>query len=117
MRRKYLDGMRLEGAESSSSAAPVGSCVAVPPRLPVACAHMRRHYLLCILQIAIFFGLILLSLGGDLSATTTKAKKKRHVVRASVTTTAAVRPVVARPTAVSSQGVVRGGPWTEPTYA
>jgi hypothetical protein len=79
---------------------------------------MKRHYLPCILQIPIFFVLIALSLNGELAATTAKAKKKRsHVVRASVTTATAVRPAVARSTAGSPLGVVRGGPWTEPTYA
>ena len=111
--------MRPQSAESNSSAAPVEICEVGLPRLPFAdMAHMKRHYLPCILQISIFFVLIVLSLGGELGATTTKAKKKRsHVVRASVTTTAAVRPALARPTGAPALGVVRGGPWTQPTYA
>jgi penicillin-binding protein 2 len=80
--------------------------------------HMKRHYLPGILQISMLFVLIALSLSGELAATTTKARKKRsHVVRASVTTATAVRPALARSTTGSNLGVVRGGPWTQPTYA
>jgi penicillin-binding protein 2 len=79
---------------------------------------MKRHYLPWILQTLMFFVLIALAFSTDLAATTTKAKKKRsHVVRTSVSTATAVRPALARSTAASTLGVVRGGPWTQPTYA
>lgn len=80
--------------------------------------HMKRHYLPGILQISIYFIFMALLVSSDLAATTTKTRKKRsHVVRASATTATAVRPALARTTAGSSLGVVRGGPWTQPTYA
>lgn len=67
----------------------------------------------------LLFLLVGLSFSADLAATPTKAKKKRsHVVHAAVSATTAARPALARTTTPSSlNGVVRGGPWTEPTYA
>jgi cell division protein FtsI/penicillin-binding protein 2 len=81
-------------------------------------AHMKRHYLPFIVQFPVFFVFIALFLSGELAATTTKSKKKRsRVVRTSVSTSVAVRPALARSTGVATRGVVRGGPWTQPTYA
>ena len=124
MRRNPLDGMSVESGESNSSAAPAefranGSRRGSPGYLSLSMAHMKRHYLPWILHVSMLFVLIGLSLSVDLAATTTKAKKKRsHVVHATLTTAAVVRPALARSTAVSSVGgVVRGGPWTQPTYA
>jgi len=124
MRRNPLDGIRVESGESNSSAAPAefrenGSRSSSPGYASLRMAHMNRHHLHWAFHVLMLFVLMGLCFGTDLAATPTKAKKKRsRVVHAPASEVAPVRPALARSTAVASvRGVVRGGPWTQPTYA
>ncbi|HLI85095.1 MAG TPA: penicillin-binding transpeptidase domain-containing protein [Bryobacteraceae bacterium] len=89
---------------------------------------MHEHRLPGIVRIAILFALIISLYVPGLMATTTKARKRRARTLAHpalVRTTAvaprktlpATRAALVKPAPAVLTGVVRGGPWTEPTFA
>lgn len=82
---------------------------------------MRKHCFAQILPLSVLFLLISLVCVSSLDATTTKAKKRRThplVHPAVAVTKARSHTVVAKTYAPPVlTGVVRGGPWTEPTFA
>jgi penicillin-binding protein 2 len=82
---------------------------------------MRKHRFAQILPLSALFLLISLVCVSSLDATTTKSKKRRShpLVHPALAVTKA-RPHVVVAKAYAAQmltGVVRGGPWTEPTFA
>jgi penicillin-binding protein 2 len=131
MKRKYLDGCLPKSTESISSAAPaervsvalVGGSPQCSFRTCEIMIQRRFSRILPVLASILLISFISLS---NLEATTTKGKKRRHapvhhavaVAKAPVVHTAVVRTAVVRTYAPPVlTGVVRGGPWTEPTYA
>jgi cell division protein FtsI/penicillin-binding protein 2 len=67
------------------------------------------------LSLILLFSAILSSNVG--AATTTRHKKRHAAAHSTASTSAPVHAVVARSKPAPSAGVVRGGPWTQPTYA
>ena len=81
---------------------------------------MNRFPVSRIARILSFFLILSLSAGFSLNAKTRRKHRRARITRVSlVSTRTSVRPAVARADIIHPflPGIVRGGPWTEPTFA